>query len=113
MYQRSPTFVMSLDKAWPLLGGPLYSEGSPPTDVADELFMSMPQPLQENGMAQRQVNAILEQQKATIEGLNKAGFRTCKGMREAGFAVALKVKGGGHYFGECGNVIGTVVSYRR
>lgn len=79
MFQRSPTFVMDLNKNWNLVGGgrsssrdnfsdlnkliALYSENSPPTEIADKLFASIPHLLLENGLAQRQTDAIIESDK--------------------------------------------------
>ncbi|KXN81358.1 putative indole-3-pyruvate monooxygenase YUCCA8 [Leucoagaricus sp. SymC.cos] len=98
MIQRGPTFVMNLDKNWNYVGGPLYSEGSPPTDIADRLAASMPQLLLENGMAQRQTRAIVESDKDLLDGLRNAGFKVYHGIKDTGFLLLLKGKGGGHYF---------------
>ncbi|KAF5392953.1 hypothetical protein D9757_001270 [Collybiopsis confluens] len=100
MYQRSSTFVMDLDKGWKFLGGPLYSEGGPPSDVADRLSFSMPHNLIVGGMAQRNTQAILNDQKEHLDKLAKTGFRINKGIKEAGILLQLKEKAGGHYFGK-------------
>lgn len=98
MYQRSPTLVMNLDKAWKFLGGALYSEGSPPNAVADLLQHSLPHLLMEGGMAQRGTKAILAEQKDVQDGLRKVGFKLTAGILDAGILLNLKQKGGGHYF---------------
>ncbi|KXN92801.1 putative indole-3-pyruvate monooxygenase YUCCA4 [Leucoagaricus sp. SymC.cos] len=98
MIQRGPTFVMNLDKDWNYVGGQLYSEGSPPIDVADRLAALMPQLLLENGMAQRQTRAIVESDKELLDGLRNAGFKVYHGIKDIGFLLLLKDRGGGHYF---------------
>ncbi|KAH9949722.1 hypothetical protein B0H21DRAFT_777134 [Amylocystis lapponica] len=98
MFQRGSTYVMNLDKQWKFLGGPLYSEGAPPTYVADRLYHSMPHPLQENGMAQRSTKAIAAADKELLDKLNAVGFRTHLGVKDAGILLQLKVRSGGHYF---------------
>ncbi|KIK67742.1 hypothetical protein GYMLUDRAFT_36505 [Collybiopsis luxurians FD-317 M1] len=97
MYQRSSTFVMDLDKGWKFLS-PLYTEGGIPADMADRLTNSMPHPLLEGGMAQRTVQAIVDDQKEHLEKLAKTGFRINKGIKDAGILLQLKEKAGGHYF---------------
>ncbi|KXN81594.1 putative indole-3-pyruvate monooxygenase YUCCA10 [Leucoagaricus sp. SymC.cos] len=98
MYQRSPTLVVNLDKAWKFLGGALYSEGSPPNSIADRLQHSMPHLLLEGGMSQRGTKAILNDQKDLQDGLKNAGFKLNAGILDAGILLNLKQKGGGHYF---------------
>jgi len=103
MLQRSPTYVMNLDRGWKFTGtgGPLYSEGSPPLDVADRLTASMPHLLQEYGMAQRSTRAIAENDREVLDDLKKVGSKTNLGIKDAGILLLLKVKCGSHYFGKC------------
>ncbi|KAF8653690.1 hypothetical protein AX16_003840 [Volvariella volvacea WC 439] len=98
MFQRSSTFVMNIDRHWKFLGGALYSEASPPTDIADRLFASMPHALQAGGMSQRATKAIEADYKDTLDGLRKAGFKLNSGINGTGILLLLKQKGGGHYF---------------
>ncbi|KAF9061479.1 hypothetical protein BDP27DRAFT_1337981 [Rhodocollybia butyracea] len=98
IFQRSSTFVMDLDKGWKFLGGALYSEDGPPTDIADRLFNSMPHLLLEGGMAQRTTDAIMSDQISQLNKLMDAGFRVNKGIKDAGILLQLKLKAGGHYF---------------
>lgn len=44
----------------------LYSEGSPPIEVADRLALSMPQIVQENGLGQRAMKAINDDYKWAV-----------------------------------------------
>ncbi|KAJ6458695.1 hypothetical protein DFH09DRAFT_1199203 [Mycena vulgaris] len=99
MFQRSSNFVMDLDKNWNLVGEALYSESAPvPNELADKLFASMPQLVLENGLAQRQTEAIMKSDKDLLEGLQRVGFKLNKGLKDAGFLLGLKSRGGGHYF---------------
>ncbi|GBE89505.1 FAD/NAD-binding domain-containing protein [Sparassis crispa] len=98
MYQRSATYVMNLDKQWKYIGGRLYSEGSPPIDVADRLANSLPHLYQENGPAQRAAKLIAEADKELRDKLQAVGFKLNLGEKDAGIHVLLKTKGGGHYF---------------
>lgn len=103
-------FILSLEA--------LYSEGSPPIEIADRLFHSMPHILLVNGMAQRATKAVVEDYKyvntlawidssmtltffrETLDKLKDVGFKLNNGINDTGFLLLLKEKGGGHYFGE-------------
>ncbi|KAH7925195.1 FAD/NAD-binding domain-containing protein [Leucogyrophana mollusca] len=98
MFQRSPTYVMNLDKGWKFIGGPLYSEGSVHHDIADRLAASCPHLLQIGGLAQRAVRDIAINDRELLDGLNKVGFKTYLGDKDAGIVGLLKTRGGGHYF---------------
>ncbi|PPQ68535.1 hypothetical protein CVT25_005457 [Psilocybe cyanescens] len=98
MYQRSATLVMNLDKGWDLFAGPLYGEGSPPNEIADQLSHSVPHLLLEGGLAQRGTEAILASQKDMQDALKSVGFKLNNGVLGAGILLNLKQKGGGHYF---------------
>ncbi|PCH39755.1 FAD/NAD(P)-binding domain-containing protein [Wolfiporia cocos MD-104 SS10] len=98
MFQRSANFVMNLDKEWKYMGGALYSETSPPTEIADRLHHSVPHLLQENGLAQRAVKKIMEGDKELIEKLESVGFKINLGIKDTGVLILLKTKAGGHYF---------------
>ncbi|KAJ8073190.1 hypothetical protein PM082_020059 [Marasmius tenuissimus] len=98
MIQRGKTFVMNMDAHWKFLGGALYNENGPPTELADLLFHSMPHLLQEGGLAQRASLAIMESQKDTVEKLQSVGFHVSRGLKDAGFLLQIKERGGGHCF---------------
>ncbi|PPQ73074.1 hypothetical protein CVT26_014640 [Gymnopilus dilepis] len=111
LLQRSSTFVMNLDKGWKYIGGAfelvssmngsraaLYHEGGPPVETADLLTHSMPHLLLEGGVAQRGTRAVMADQKDLLAALNKVGYRTNSGVKDAGILLNLKQRGGGHYF---------------
>ncbi|KAG6884755.1 hypothetical protein C0992_005806 [Termitomyces sp. T32_za158] len=107
---------MNLDRQWKYLGGgevstdfgfhctddfghiALYTEGGPPLELADNLFHSIPHLLLEGGLAQRSTQAIIEDYADTLAKLNKVGFRTSSGMKEAGVLLQIKERAGGHHF---------------
>ncbi|KAG6852360.1 hypothetical protein C0991_000372 [Blastosporella zonata] len=76
----------------------LYKEGGPSLGLADNLYHSLPHLLLEGGMAQRSTKTIMDAYSNTLEELNKAGFRTNKGIKDAGLLLQLKERAGGHYF---------------
>ena len=95
----------------------LYSENSPPIDIADKLNMSFPNKLIA-GLTHRGMKAIWEnvdkqvvpmsllsyeadlfRTSDIIEGLHKIGFRTNKGYKDAGLLLTVWQKAGGYYLG--------------
>ncbi|KAJ7135908.1 hypothetical protein C8R44DRAFT_769283 [Mycena epipterygia] len=96
MFQRSSTYVMTSKNGTRILLEGLYSETSPPTDVADRLNASFPNRLMEF-LAPRLVLTIAEADKELLDGLRKRGFRTSFGYKNAGFLLALWEKAGGYY----------------
>ncbi|KAG7087815.1 hypothetical protein E1B28_013755 [Marasmius oreades] len=98
MIQRSSTFVMNMDDHWKYLGGMFYREDGPPTELADMLYHSIPYLLQEGGFAQRSTKKIVDDQKERFEKLRKTGYRVGSGIKEGGFALQMKERGGGHCF---------------
>ncbi|KAF9259296.1 FAD/NAD-binding domain-containing protein [Marasmius fiardii PR-910] len=98
MVQRSPTFVMNMDEHWKYLGGMFYREDGPPIERADMLYHSIPYLLQEGGFAQRSTKMIMDSQKERFEKLRNTGYRVGPGIKEGGFALQMKERGGGHCF---------------
>ncbi|KAJ8468201.1 hypothetical protein ONZ45_g17330 [Pleurotus djamor] len=77
MFQRSSTYVVSNKNLFKYMLSGLYSENSPPVDVADRL--------------------TAEADKATLDGLNKVGFKTNLGLRDAGLFLLAWDRAGGYY----------------
>ncbi|KAG6814948.1 hypothetical protein H0H93_011571 [Arthromyces matolae] len=66
MYQRGSTYVMSIKNGWKVLMAGAYSEGGPPTDVADRLSTSFPHHFNV-GLAQRSTKAIAKLDKYAVQ----------------------------------------------
>ncbi|TFK70712.1 FAD/NAD(P)-binding domain-containing protein [Pluteus cervinus] len=95
MYQRSSTYVMST-KAFAYLA-PAFVEGGPPTADADRLVGSYPY-IMFMGLAQRLTKMIAEgDDKETLEGLHKVGFKTNLGPQGTGIFPLFWTKCGGYY----------------
>ena len=94
--QRSSTYVMSSKNVLEVSLKQLYSEGGPPTEDADLLFMSTP-----NALAKRinidVTKEITRRDKDLLDGLHKAGFVTDSGPDGAGLWVKYCQRGGGYY----------------
>lgn len=96
MVQRGPTYVISTDKGVPELFRDLYSEVSPPVDIADlislatpwHLFLDMSKPL---------VDGLAELDKDIWDGLRQRGFRLTKGPKNGGLFELSLTRGGGYY----------------
>ncbi|KAL4875133.1 hypothetical protein BJY04DRAFT_232898 [Aspergillus karnatakaensis] len=94
--QRSTTCVISSEAITEIGLKGLYEEQGPPTEDADVWFWSMPAELlkaHQIGVTQLQN----EHDKATIEGLEKAGFKVDKGPDGAGLLLKYFQRGGGYY----------------
>lgn len=94
--QRSSTYVISSQSALDVLLQGLYEEGGPPTEDADLLFMSIPNPV----LKRMHVDATAEISRRDadlIAGLEKVGFKTDTGPDEAGFFMKYFQRGGGYY----------------
>jgi hypothetical protein len=87
MLQRSPTFVMSVHKGMPMVVGGLYSENTPPTDLADRIAESNPKYVAKL-YHQRLVPKLYEADAELLDGLEKAGFKHWKGPDESGFLMS-------------------------
>ncbi|TFK70711.1 FAD/NAD(P)-binding domain-containing protein [Pluteus cervinus] len=96
MFQRSSTYIMTVQNGWKVLFGGLYSETAPPTHIGDRLNASFPHYMS-IGLGQRQVKAIAELDKDLLEGLHKVGFRTSTGVQGTGFALLAWSRAGGYY----------------
>ncbi|KAK7054240.1 hypothetical protein R3P38DRAFT_2856057 [Favolaschia claudopus] len=96
MFQRSSTYVMSIEKGLPILFKGLYSEDAPPVDVADRMNASYPNQFVEL-MAPRTVSRIAEADKDLLDALQKRGFRLNRGYKGAGFQLAVWESAGGYY----------------
>ncbi|KAI0429563.1 hypothetical protein F5Y09DRAFT_310063 [Xylaria sp. FL1042] len=94
--QRSSTAVMSVKTVLQLLLGPLYYEGGPPVEHADLLSWSVPQEV--NKAMHADVNTLQEaEDRATLDALNKAGFKTDRGPMNCGLWYKYLQRGGGYY----------------
>ncbi|KAF9459685.1 hypothetical protein BDZ94DRAFT_1380914 [Collybia nuda] len=96
MYQRSSTYIMTTKSGWKVLFEGVYSEGGPPSDVADRLNASFPN-FMSIGVAQRTTKIIAELDKDILEGLRKRGFKLNDGLLGTGFALLAWSKAGGYY----------------
>ncbi|KAL1685892.1 hypothetical protein GGG16DRAFT_118416 [Schizophyllum commune] len=106
MYQRSPTYVITVKTVKEAFMKGLYEEGGPPTEIADLLGASFPYPMQ-GELGARSVLHFADLDKDTLEGLAKVGFRTNKGYMDKGIFWSLIEAGGGYYIdtGACKYVI--------
>ncbi|KAM0747991.1 hypothetical protein T439DRAFT_328648 [Meredithblackwellia eburnea MCA 4105] len=102
MLQRSPTFVMSVKEGMSRMVDGLYSETSPPTDLADRIGESNPKFVVKL-IHERIVPKIALADKALLEGLDKAGFQYTFGPDGSGFIMMALEKAGGYYFSTGGS----------
>lgn len=94
--QRSSTHVMSSKHGLDVLLEGLYEEGGPPTEDADLIFMSIPNPM----LKRMHIDATAEiarRDKDMREGLAKAGFKLDDGPDGSGFFMKYFQRGGGYY----------------
>ncbi|KAF9448561.1 FAD/NAD(P)-binding domain-containing protein [Macrolepiota fuliginosa MF-IS2] len=96
MYQRSSTYVISVQKGVRILFSGLFDETGPPTIVADRISASFPN-LLNLGVSHRATLAIEEVDKETLEGLRRVGFRLNRGYKDAGVLLTAFTKAGGYY----------------
>ncbi|KAJ7056408.1 hypothetical protein C8F01DRAFT_1156140 [Mycena amicta] len=96
MYQRSPTYVISQKTLAQHMMRPIYWEGGPPTDIADRLAASFPH-LMGIELNRRRTSALAGADKALLDGLNKAGFKTNLGVMDAGILMSAVTRVGGYY----------------
>ncbi|KAH8777609.1 dimethylaniline monooxygenase (N-oxide forming) [Diaporthe sp. PMI_573] len=96
MVQRSTTCVVSSESICKISLAVAYEEGGPPTEDADLLSWGTPA---EVTKAQHNEITKLHQvhDKATLEGLAKAGFKTDKGPDDCGLYIKYFQRGGGYY----------------
>lgn len=96
MVQRGPTYVISTDRGVPELFRDLYSESSPPVDVADLISLSMPWHLFLQ-VSVPLVDRLADLDKQTWDGLRRRGFRLTKGPQNGGLFELSLTRGGGYY----------------
>ncbi|KAK4675061.1 hypothetical protein QC764_501680 [Podospora pseudoanserina] len=96
MVQRSSTCVVSNKAALKVLLAVLYEEGGPPVEDSDIWLHGWPSEV----MKSIQIDLARiqrEMDKDLLEGLEKAGFRTDKGVDEGGLFMKYLQRGGGYY----------------
>jgi len=94
--QRGSTHVLSQKKGLSRMMYPIYGEDGPPTELADRINASFPY-LMRIELSRRLVQVIEEDDKETLDGLRKVGFKLNRGMMEAGMLISTLVRGGGYY----------------
>jgi hypothetical protein len=115
MFQRSSTYIMSVENGWKVLFDGLYDESAPPADIADRLSASFPHwsliPLTKMQVAHvAQLDkwatpficflfGIDKSRRDLLDGLHKVGFRTNLGYMDTGFALLAWGRAGGYYLG--------------
>ncbi|RAK95502.1 flavin-containing monooxygenase [Aspergillus ibericus CBS 121593] len=94
--QRSSTCVISSEAIVDIGLKGLYEEDGPPNEDADLYLWSIPSELFK---AQQIKVTRLQNQKdqATLEGLERAGFRVDRGPNDAGLLLKYMQRGGGYY----------------
>ncbi|KAI2641225.1 hypothetical protein GGS21DRAFT_503611 [Xylaria nigripes] len=96
LIQRSSTTVMSSQAVLELMLGSLYFEGGPSVEDADVLSWSLPHEVAK--AAHVDINTCQQDfDKEILDGLNKAGFKTDRGPRDAGLFYKYLQYGGGYY----------------
>jgi cation diffusion facilitator CzcD-associated flavoprotein CzcO len=96
MVQRSSTCVVSSESITEIGLAGLYDENSPPTDDADTWLHGTPASVLK--LIQVKVTALqAEKDKATLQGLEKAGFKLDRGPDEGGLFMKYFQRGGGYY----------------
>ncbi|KAI1441070.1 FAD/NAD(P)-binding domain-containing protein [Annulohypoxylon stygium] len=96
MVQRSSTTVMTSKAVLDLLLSPGYREGGPPTEEADLLTWGRPGEVYKAYQADLNERQQI-QDKAILEGLNAAGFKTDRGPMNSGLWMKYLQRGGGYY----------------
>ncbi|EPQ28636.1 uncharacterized protein PFL1_03939 [Pseudozyma flocculosa PF-1] len=94
--QRSSTYVMSSDSITEILFKGLYCEDGPPTEDADLMFVSTPNPVHQE--LHKEITAkIADFDKDLLSGLSNAGFKLDMGFDGSGFLMKYYRRGGGYY----------------
>ncbi|BFZ59121.1 hypothetical protein YB2330_000123 [Saitoella coloradoensis] len=94
--QRSSTYVMTSKNGLAELFRGLYDENGPPTEDADIMFSSTPNPLHAD-LHQHVTRRIADLDKDLLDGLQKAGFKLDFGDDGSGFLMKYFRRGGGYY----------------
>ncbi|KAL8292478.1 hypothetical protein RQP46_001090 [Phenoliferia psychrophenolica] len=100
MVQRSPTYIMSVEKGMPMMMAPLYVEGGPPVDLADRIGASFSN-ITMKEIHKRVASAIKDADKELLDGLHAKGFMTTQGEDGSGFLLLAWSRAGGYYL-DCG-----------
>ncbi|KKY37135.1 putative flavin-binding monooxygenase-like protein [Diaporthe ampelina] len=96
MVQRSSTCVVSSESICKISLAVVYEEGGPPTEDAD--LLSWGTPAEVTKATHLEITKLhQEKDKATLEGLAKAGFKTDKGPDDCGLYIKYFQRGGGYY----------------
>ncbi|PWY85956.1 flavin-binding monooxygenase-like protein [Aspergillus heteromorphus CBS 117.55] len=96
MVQRSSTCVVSSKSITDIGLKGLYDENAPPTEDADLYLWSLPSEIFK--AQQVKVTALQNQNdRATLDGLERAGFKVDRGPDEAGLLIKYLQRGGGYY----------------
>ncbi len=96
LVQRSSTFVLSIESSLKVALGVLYEEGSPPVEDSDVAVWGWPSEVLKS--LQVDVTTIAgERDRAMLEGLERAGFKTDKGPSDGGIFCKYLQRGGGYY----------------
>ncbi|PPQ75216.1 hypothetical protein CVT24_010175 [Panaeolus cyanescens] len=99
LFQRSSssTYIMSCDKAWPIVFKGTYWEGGLPTERCDRLTASWGyHAFTELGA--RRVRSIAQGvDRDLLDGLKQVGFKTNLGIKDTGFSLLARTKAGGYY----------------
>ncbi|KAL1870962.1 hypothetical protein Plec18167_007269 [Paecilomyces lecythidis] len=96
MLQRSGTYVLTLDKGVFILHEGMHCEDGPPTEQSDIVAESLPFPVQ-FALNIDMTKRIAEEEKETIQGLERAGFKLEWGIDRSGIARLYYTRGGGYY----------------
>lgn len=96
MVQRSSTCVASSAAVTNILLKGLYEEGGPPTEDAD-LYLWSIVPEAFKAQQYKLANVQTQHDKATLEGLERAGFKVDRGPDDAGIFIKYFQRGGGYY----------------
>jgi putative flavoprotein involved in K+ transport len=95
LIQRSPVYVYSQERGLPILLGDLYSEGGRPTDIADLINLSLPNPVVlEFGSALAE--AMADADRELLDGLQARGFLVDDGLEAGGLMGYALSRGGGY-----------------
>ncbi|KAK9462292.1 uncharacterized protein V1516DRAFT_674238 [Lipomyces oligophaga] len=106
MLQRTPTFVMSIDKGINTLNKGLYMDNGPALEEADLISETVPKNVAK-AYLKKTIPIIAELDKDILDGLHKAGFKTWSGPEGSGHLYLSMERNGGYYFdsGACEKII--------
>lgn len=96
MVQRSSTCVVSSESICKISLAVQYEEGGPPTEDADLLSWGTPSEVLK-AVHYEITKLHQEKDRATLEGLAKAGFKVDKGPDDCGLYIKYFQRGGGYY----------------